>query len=824
MSADDSPRTSSSKLASGGRSILSRLTSPLRSRARNVADFHIRASEPHRQYSPGDVVKGLVVLTVVKPIRITHLTVALLGFVRVLKSPAAAGETITSEPIVAVTNTRRSQYTGNGHASLFQDEITLCGEGRLEPGIYEFEFNLQFPNRGLPTSIDVSTPAAYRIGTCSSTSQFERGTISYLIRATLTRPTSIAATSTCERKVSLVETVDIGPMVLPKPRIISLEPILKHSRKHIRSVPKVDQLVIDAGNLAVAPGPTESQVPDESASQRDSPNNSTGPPLSPVQSNFQSEASEESAVGSSSTGYIIGHLSPSKSSSNGGHETNMNGATTSKTITAKIELLKAGCLPGDSIPITISIKHTKRIKSLHGIIITLYRQGRIDSAPPLTLFSEIKGKDLERMKHEEYYPRSKTGLGGLSLTSAGSSSVFRKDLSQTLAPIMIDPITLSTVVTASLRVPEDVFPTVTGVPGEMISFRYYVEVVVDLGGKLAGQDRHLPRLGMVSLPSMTNHNGQTLGRDNGSAPILATWGGNIVNTDRVRREKSVVACLFEVIVGTTDSARMRGRGNIISEQNIEDTSRPLSAEMPPADEDAHQNDPIVATPRELLYPYDDYDLQRRQWPQSPHEQTYDYNEAEHNMPDESQVPHYSENTVPAPQVSTPEHHTEKERVRLAEQMLLPSQPPTNDGPSTSQPLAPTAPPDPDDDLYATDNYRAVAPSTEQGTAAILINRVGHTVDAALAPSAPPLDDLPPQISATTNDDKHELERRRLQAEASSPSDFPDIDDNGGEGGSGAVQQATAPVLIEEEEYGGHYSSQVFPSSGEYPDGLPRYER
>lgn len=156
MYTDVRPATTSSKLAAGGRSFLSKLASPLKSRARNVADFHIRPFEPHRQYSPGDIVKGIVVLTVVKAIRVTHLTVALHGFVRVLKSPAAAGETIISEPAVPIANSRRSQYTGNGHASLFNDEITLCGEGRLEPGIYEFEFNLQFPTRGLPTSIDVS--------------------------------------------------------------------------------------------------------------------------------------------------------------------------------------------------------------------------------------------------------------------------------------------------------------------------------------------------------------------------------------------------------------------------------------------------------------------------------------------------------------------------------------------------------------------------------------------------------------------------------------------------------------------------------------------
>ena len=67
------------------------------------------------------------------------------------------------------------------------------------------------------------------------------------------------------------------------------------------------------------------------------------------------------------------------------------------------------------------------------------------------------------MKHEEYYPKSKTGLGGLSLSSAGSSSIFRKDLAQTFAPILIDPYTLSAVIHASVESPADAFPTISGV-------------------------------------------------------------------------------------------------------------------------------------------------------------------------------------------------------------------------------------------------------------------------------------------------------------------------------------------------------------------------
>lgn len=102
--------------------------------------------------------KGLVVLTVVKPIRVTHLTVALHGIVRVFKSPSVRSAGHDHDSLLSPgSNTGKSQPSGNGQASLFQDEVTLCGGGRLEIGVYEFEFELQFPSKGLPTSIDVGS-------------------------------------------------------------------------------------------------------------------------------------------------------------------------------------------------------------------------------------------------------------------------------------------------------------------------------------------------------------------------------------------------------------------------------------------------------------------------------------------------------------------------------------------------------------------------------------------------------------------------------------------------------------------------------------------
>lgn len=154
----------SSSISSRSRAILSRLASPLASRTRNLSEFYIRPDEPHRQYAPGDVVKGAVVLTVVKPVRVTHMVVRLHGHVRVFNTANAPGNAINFDGGFMGTGRMKkgNEQPNHGYASLFEDEITLCGEGRLDVGRYEFNFELDFPSKGVPSSIDVCTDSLFR--------------------------------------------------------------------------------------------------------------------------------------------------------------------------------------------------------------------------------------------------------------------------------------------------------------------------------------------------------------------------------------------------------------------------------------------------------------------------------------------------------------------------------------------------------------------------------------------------------------------------------------------------------------------------------------
>ena len=148
----------SSAAASPGRRILSRITSPFATKSRSITDFYIQPDDPHKQYSPGELVTGSVRLRVLRPTRVTHVVVSLHGYAQVFKNPGSPGEGFRGTPgyLGNGGGKKSAEYFGNGFASLFEDELVLCGDGRLAEGAYQFNFELEFPDTDLPSSIDVS--------------------------------------------------------------------------------------------------------------------------------------------------------------------------------------------------------------------------------------------------------------------------------------------------------------------------------------------------------------------------------------------------------------------------------------------------------------------------------------------------------------------------------------------------------------------------------------------------------------------------------------------------------------------------------------------
>ena len=348
-----------------------------------------------------------------------------------------------------------------------------------------------------------------------------------MLTSTLTKPTTISPRSTCHWKIKFVESIDVAWSWEPQPQEVSLEPIIKgHRSKSSRK----RSTATGGAQQGVQPAP-------ESALAR----SSGDPPHSPA-------PSETSSTSTASSGGFNWQVRSTNSIP--------KSVCDSRGISAKIEILRGGCLPGDVLPVQITVNHTKAVKSLQGVIVTLYRSAHIDTHPAIPLGPETKDKKRE---YEDYYPKSRTGLGGLSLSSAGSSRAFRQDLNQTFAPLIVDPQSLTAIVKTSIQVPEDVFPTISNVPGQMISFRYYVEVVVDLRGKLASPDRVRSQLGIVNGARGYGHGDPQVNGVDGSSglffPLASGFG--CLDTSQIRREKSVVCWPFEVIVGTRDSDRKR---------------------------------------------------------------------------------------------------------------------------------------------------------------------------------------------------------------------------------------------------------------------------
>lgn len=662
-----------------------------------------------------------------------------------------------------------------------------------------------------------------------------------MITATLTRPTSIAATSSCETKVALVEKVDIGLLVPPRERKVCMQTLRRRPKRRKKPVATVASATKRGSPL------TEPQEPASDLDSTRVNENSNGSavslgegttsapsgnnlPRSPLRTDIipgdlQSEISGDSAVSNNSgsnsaRGADASGESVAASRASGGDD--------DREITATVELQKGGCLPGDILPVKIKVEHNRRMKSMHGIIVTLYRQGRVDYSPPISLFtSEMSKEDAERLEREDYYPRSRTGLGGLSLSSAGSCSVFRKDLSQAVAPLIIDPASLTANINTSIRVPEDVFPSIKNVPGGLISFKYHVEVIVDLGGKLAGQStgtsQQTSRIGSLGVP------GGNPASTAGAYDIkrLANWNGTIVDTDHLRREKGVISVSFEVVVGTMDSNRSRGKSVV----------RPALTVQPPSSGGPNVQDENNYT---WQNEYDENNYSAEYTPghlesspqgyfppgASPHTSYYDF------QVHEPHAPVY----IPPPEVPQDSELSEKERVRQAEQRLLPSQPPPQQ-PADSE-AGPSHP------LATSEISTHPSDKISRSGSHISIPAPNLADDAGEEPSAPPLDDLTPRAPPSHRDDKQELERQRLLQEASSPPEVPDDYDEGGSGGGPSAppltgdpgQTPTAPVLSDEHQHGHDHDHdyggpdpyhEIAGPEGRHTAGsepLPRYER
>lgn len=522
------------------------------------------------------------------------------------------------------------------------------------------------------------------------------------------------------------------------------------------------------------------------------------PPRSPS----HSDMSYESCPSSCGTGSVADSNPPSVRTGDS-KIGKMVTSQTPKPVTATIELQKAGFLRGDLVSVKIHVHHTKHIKSLHGVIVTLYRQARVDVNPPLPKVGSSKAE-------QESTSKSRTGIG-LSITGAGASHLFRKDLSQSFASLIIDPSTLSAEIRATVRVPEEAFPTISTAPGAMITFKYYVEVVLDLQGKLAGLDRFLPNAGMAGISSHTGD--PTTGSPaDASNSVFAAWGGHFMDTEEIRRDRSVVSCIFEIIIGTRDSER-KGKWKQLVQTNGSSSNGIGTQQADGSIKKAQDANNMLGRPDEAGRPNGEH----IQW-------------AEPNITGQTTQGHTNGAalpTVPLPPDAGAEDSelTEKERIRRAEERLLPSRPPDSDAAARSAPQhAPTAPTLHDDDPPAFASHTAPSYAGPSAAPPPPHHHAGHA-ESASAPAYEPHGFAP-------SDDKHELHRRRLERERSAPEeDAAAADDASAAGPAAPPPHAafapSAPAFDDVDDFGfgaGAHGHGTGDTDADAEHSLPRYER
>lgn len=370
----------------------------------------------------------------------------------------------------------------------------------------------------------------------------------------------------------------------------------------------------------------------------------------------------------------------SNHTNNSDHSSSSN--ENSSPIRLAVDIPQSGYLRGELIPIKIKVSHYKPIQLANGIVVTLIRLCRVDNGPETPIQS------------------------------------FRKDLSQSITPLYIDPETLSYEVNTSLRVPVDAFPTILG--SDIVSFQYYIEVLANVSNK------------NIIPSNISQTNDKTSGTKFSNSIVFdldltreRDLNKNIehstfINVDKFKRAKNLLGLNTEIIVGTERAIKSKEN---IGKRTILQNSRQQNAENVTV-----ENDPLIL---DML----------SQSSISPLSITSINNNNGNN------------NEI-IDQNTTDGNISEKEALRLKEEsLLLPSDP------------------------FPVPSYSSNNISSETTPLPSSISNFDPIITSS--PSAPPAPSSPINYSSinssnnfiATTEDKQELERRRLQSLESEPPEF-----------------------------------------------------
>lgn len=620
----------------------------------SVDDFYISLDDPHKSWLPGEEISGQVILISRKNLANIAIVFSLTGYVKI---NALHHSKLRAMKHVLFNHNIKIYGPDQDSAPASQDDFV----NGLYKGEHRFPFIVKLPNKRVYTSLD-----------------FGKGSIVYVLKTLLRSadagvpldpslpghsPGPVSSdllgkarsllklhipTFTSEKIINLVNPIDVADLPPPKPKRL----IIKDPRRN----KKLSRVQLSTSTLNTF--------------------------LTLLSNNSDTESINTAHTGmapGSGTPISLAntHASPGNVSSNG-----LLPLTDQRpnNIRVSLDIGQRGFLRGELIPIKLTINHLKKIQDSKGIIVTLVRVCRLDYGPD------------------------------------GFYELFRKDLQQLVIPLFVDPNTFLLEINTSLRVPPDAFPTILGCP--MVSFQYFIEVMLNLSGKslsLEGPSEH-PKSNLGPHDDiLTNGQGSTPGAGtnyNYHTYATAQNRSEFINTDKFKRLKKFLQITSEVVIGThrlekanvatspdgnTSVPEMTRRSSLGSGSNSNSPAQFIQA--PPALRQALGAINVIPE----AAPIDDFSI-------PPYLETTSSLRtpvpAEHNI-----APTYEDisGVVAMPQQ---QNLLEKDRMRLHEASLLPSEPQfdTSDGEDreTVSPMDPSN--DILDDLISQGN-------SEQGTAA-----------------------------------------------------------------------------------------------------------
>lgn len=517
----------------------------------SIADFYILLDNPHKSWLPGDEVSGQIILISKKNLANISITLSLVGFVKINASSHSKLRPIKHNLFHHTIDI----YGGNTLSSVSDENNDEYSNG-LYKGEHRFPFIVKLPNKRVFTSID-----------------FGKGSITYLLRAALGNTNSAGNLSktnsnngsvayspsssqgsdsnpnspsnlinktkylkiinnpsyTSEKFIKLINPIDVAKLPPPKPKkLIIKDP--RYAKKLSRTQSSTSTIntvntysTMSSNNSDNATNVTTAQ--DQTNSPALANDASTFPHLQQHHHHHHHHHSEPNQLASQNSVTVL---------------TPNSDLTKPESIKVALEIPQRGYLRGELIPIKFNISHLKKIQDLNGIIITFVRVCRLDNGPD------------------------------------GMFESFRKDLQQSVIPLYVDPNTFQLEINTSVRVPADAFPTISGCP--LVSFQYFIEVLINLSGKSVSLDNteHSKGLksdepshlfdGNSSSPnnphSLSHSNLDLLNSTNANddfkfkfnfnvtSPINQSERSGFINTDKFKRMKKFIQITTEVIIGT----------------------------------------------------------------------------------------------------------------------------------------------------------------------------------------------------------------------------------------------------------------------------------